>query len=145
MHYWGDDWPHWSDLYRAITVVEKVWRRGRISTIFNKEKYGTYRDHSHFWTGTVHGFIYPDRCYISKAWRWWYYNVDLGVTDRLTKWTGLQWLVHKVQAKFYNYGIQKACRLYPNVVDELCQDLARPELVRGEVDGMSIYRKYWEV
>ena len=144
-HEWGDDWPHWNLLYRAIREVEDVWKWGRIAH-HGKEKWGTFRDQLWPWDGTLTGLLYPGYVRIMTP-RWFYWGIDQRVIRPVLQYTGTAWLIRRYQRAVYNYGIQRACRMYPEVVDELVVDLDGYEMVRpgifGNVDGTEIHNKYW--
>jgi hypothetical protein len=42
-HDWGDDWPHWNELYKAQKWVREFFERCTGKTLHSKEKYGTIR------------------------------------------------------------------------------------------------------
>ena len=149
MHHWSDDWfqKHGDDLNNAISFIETNWHRfGRLSVTGCKEKFGTFRDHSYFWDGTLYS-LFCGYYRVPKYWRWFYYKIDLPFMTKFFKYTGLLYLFIKYQSFIYNLIIQIACRNYPNIVDELCMDLQYPELVKpgwfGEVDGIEIHDKHW--
>lgn len=147
-HYWGDDWfeEHGHKLDEAISYIMRTWKRyGRIGT-HGKEKYGTFRDHPYFWRGDIHGLIFPG--YVWVKYPWLYFYVDRYVTMPLTKYTGILKLGLWWQKQVYNYAIQKMCRKYPEITDELVSDLDGYEFVKpgifGSVDGTVIHKKYWK-
>lgn len=43
MHYWGDDWEHWGELYSAIVYFNKMYHRITGVYPITKEKYGSMR------------------------------------------------------------------------------------------------------
>lgn len=43
MHYWGDDWPYWDDLYEAQEYFINLYQRCTGKYPHTKEKYGTIR------------------------------------------------------------------------------------------------------
>ena len=47
----------------------------------------------------------------------------------------------------YNYAIQKMCKKYPHIIDELVSDLDGYRMVKpglfGPIDGTVINKKYW--
>lgn len=43
MHSWGDDWPHWPDLYKAQEYFRNLYERCTGKRPITKEKYGTIR------------------------------------------------------------------------------------------------------
>lgn len=42
-HTWGDEWPHWNELYTAQSWMIKMWWRSSGTNMQTKEKYGTIR------------------------------------------------------------------------------------------------------
>lgn len=144
-HHWGDDWQHWDELGQAIRcVINAQWKMGRIAHWSSKEKYGTFRDYATFWDGSLHGALWPGYRTIKN--RFIYWKLDI-IIKPLTKWTGMRWLVCSYQKAVYNYTFQKACKKFPNVIDELVSDAAFPEFIKpglfGSIDGQKIHDKYW--
>lgn len=146
-HYWGDEWfeTHGKDLYAAIRLVESTLEKFRIGA-YGKEKYGTYRENTSFWDGGIHGAIWPGYYGIQN--RFIYWELDYYVTKPFTKYTGIHFLVFSIQKIGYNYAFQKACKKYPNVIDELVSDLDYAHLIKpgvfGKIDGQTIVNKYWK-
>lgn len=147
MHTWGDDWfrKHGTDLSNAIYECMKFWSRwGRLGS-HGKEKYGTFRDHVYFWHGGLHSLVWPGYVWIQN--RFIAYWLDRYMVKPFTRLTGLHWIGLRYQYMIYNWGIQKVCRKYPAIVDELVQSIDYPELIRpglfGRVDGKKIQSKYW--
>lgn len=144
MHYWGDEWfeKNGGDLNAAINYCIDTWRKyGRIGT-HGKEKYGTFRDQLQgLWDGGLHELIWPGYVRIVSPFIYW--KLDRYFIKPITKYTGLQWLFRRYQKWVYNYAIQKMCKKYPNIIDELVNDLDGYEMVNGAVDGKEIHKKYW--
>ena len=42
-HYWGDDWEHWDELYKAEKWIVKFYEKVTGKYMITKEKYGTIR------------------------------------------------------------------------------------------------------
>lgn len=148
MHYWGDDWfkENGDDFYRAISYCIDFWRKwGRIGT-HGKEKYGTFRDHPYFWRGGLHDLIWPGHVWVRN--RFIEYKLDRYIIKPFTRYTGIHWLGFWYQRQIYNYAIQKMCKKYPNIVDELVCDLHAAVYVKpgifGKIDGQKIRDKYWQ-
>ena len=121
------------------------WRKyGRIGC-HGKEKYGTFRDHVYFWDGGLHTLIWPG--YVAIMNYFLYFKLDWYVIKPFTYYTGLQHLGFWYQRQIYNYAIQKMCKKYPHLVDELVRDLDQYEMVKpgifGKIDGTVIHNKYW--
>ena len=129
MHRYGDDWPHWDKLHRAIYEVLDYWRKYRLGS-HGKEKWGTFRDHVYWSDGTLHSLVYPGYVYIQ--WRWFYYNIDYPIIRRLVYYSGLLFLLNRWQRFIYRRGIELALRKYPEVVYELTCELDYPELLLKE-------------
>jgi hypothetical protein len=147
-HMWGDPWfkEHGNKLNEAISYCMDTWLRyGRIGS-HGKEKYGTFRDHPYFWNGGIHGLIWPG--YYSIRNRFLYFKLDRYIIKPLFYHTGITYLGNKWQAMVYNYAVQKMCKKYPEITDELVADLDGYELVRpgifGPVCGTTIHKKYWK-
>jgi len=138
MHYWGDEWEHWEKLYKVISFIEDYWRtRGRINTAGCKEKYGTFRDYSEFWDGTVLSLIKPYRNGYYKYW------IDRCVIKTITKYTGIRWLFRRYQYWIYNRGINIAVANYPEIKDELLSDLYHYKLLKGPEVYSDVEHRYW--
>jgi hypothetical protein len=146
MHHWGDDWfkKHGMELNNAMRACEDVFRIFRIGT-HGKEKWGCYRDHVYFWDGGIHTLIWPGYVRIVSSFLYW--KVDELFLKKLTYYTGILYVGQKIQFAAYNYAFQRACKKYPNVIDELVSEIDYPELVKpgffGKVDGRAIQKKYW--
>lgn len=142
-HHWNDNDFDWASFYKAIDYCMTNWQRwGRIGT-HGKEKYGTFRDHTEFWDGSIFGLIYPGYCYIKP--KWYYIKTDF--VTKFFNFIGLVSLMHRYQAFVYNYCIQQACKKYPHLVDELVSDLDHYYFIKpgffGPIDGTVIHKKYW--
>lgn len=147
-HGWSEKDFDWESLSKAIYFIMSFWLKlGRIGS-HGKEKWGTFRDHPYFWNGGIWGLIRPGYAYIGGPFlSFVYWKVD-PIVKFITKYTGIYYLGLKYQAFIYNLAIQKMCKKYPHITDELCSDLDRPELIKpglfGKVDGMEIHNKYWK-
>lgn len=148
MHIWGDEWfkANGHDLNSAINYCTNIWRKwGRIGS-HGKEKFGSFRDHIYMWDGGIHGLIYPGYVRIMKP---KLYKFDVKITIPIMRKTRLLNLFWWYQSQVYNYTIQKMCKKYPNIVDELVSDLDGYKMVKpgifGKIDGEVIHKKYWKV
>lgn len=146
-HRWGDDWfeKNGDDLYNAISYCMDFWKRwGRIGS-HGKEKYGSFRDHPDFWDGGIHSLLYPG--YVWVKFPFLYFKIDWYIIKPFTKYTGIHKLGLWYQSQVYNYAIQKMCKKYPNIIDELVAGLDGYEMVKpgifGSINGVSIHGKYW--
>ena len=148
-HDWSDRSFDWKALHESIKYCMKTWLKyGRIGS-HGKEKYGTFRDHTYFWDGGLWSLIRPGYvsiggpvlCFI-------YFKLDRYITKPFTKITGLRKLGYWYQSQVYNYAVQKMCKKYPHITDELVADLGRYELIKpgifGKIDGEVIHNKYWK-
>lgn len=147
MHYWGDSWfeKHGDNLNKGIILCMSTWRTiGRIGT-HGKEKYGTFRDHIYMWDGGIHSLLYPG--YVRIVNKFLYFKVDKYIIKPITKYSGLHRLGLLYQSFIYNYAVQKACKLYPDIVDELVADLDGYRMVKpglfGNINGQTIHDKHW--
>lgn len=147
-HMWGDDWfkEYGKDLGKAIRYCMDTWRRlGRIGT-HGKEKYGTFRDHVYFYRGwwAIHELVKPG--HVGYRWPRWIMHVDLFL-GRVVRFLRLYKPIQWYQAQVYNYAVQKVCKKYPKIVDEIVSDLDGYELIKpgifGNIDGKKIHDKYW--
>jgi hypothetical protein len=146
-HYYGDGWPHWEDLHNAINYIETYWRKwGRIDTCMCKEKYGTFRDHSAFWAGSLRGVLSANHYYLPYDKGIWT-MLDYKIVRKITYYTGIMHLFHKWQAFIYNRGVQLACLKWPHITDELLSDLIRYDLIKKgpgtPAGGEELHDKYW--
>lgn len=147
-HYWGDKDFDWKALNDSIRYCMDFWRRwGRIGS-HGKEKFGTFRDNTYFWDGGIWSLIRPGYVHIGGPILCFiYFKLDRYLTRPITKYTGFYKLGIWYQSKVYNYAIQKMCKKYPHITDELVSSLDGYELVKpgifGNVDGQKIHDKYW--
>ena len=148
MHDWSDETFDWAGLNDAIYSIMETWRiYGRIGS-HGKEKYGTFRDHPRFWDGGIWSLFYPSHFYIKRGWRFIYFTLDWDIVIPFTKATGILRLGHWYQELVYNYAIQRACKKYPHLTENLVRGIDGYELVKpgifGQVDGTKIHNKYWK-
>ncbi len=147
MHMWGDKDFDWKGLDCAITYCMDFWRKwGRIGS-HGKEKYGTFRDHVYFWDGGIWSLFYPGYVWVKPGfWSFIYYKLDYYITRPFTRYTGIARIGFWYQSQIYNYAIQKACRDYPHLINELVMGLDRYDLIKpgifGPVCGITICKKY---
>jgi hypothetical protein len=147
MHQWGDDWfkKHGDNLHKAIMYCNNTWRKyGRI-TAFGKEKYGTFRDQLFMWDGGLHSLIWPGYNIRNKFIS---FKLDKYIIRPLFRYTGIYYCISQYQKIIYNYAIQKMCKKYPDIIDELILDLDGYEMIKpsifGKINGIKIHNKYWE-
>ncbi|NBP13534.1 hypothetical protein EBU95_03930 [bacterium] len=147
-HNWKDKDFDWNALNSAINYCMGFWKKwGRIGT-HGKEKYGTFRDHIYLWDGSIYQLFYPGYVRVKPGfWHFWYFKVDYRFGVYFFKYTKILKAVHWYQSQIYNYAIQKMCKKYPHIIDELVSDLDGYEMVKpgifGKVDGVLIHKKYW--
>lgn len=146
-HEWGDAWfeKNGNDLNNAISFCVNAWEKwGRIGS-HGKEKYGTFRDHPYLWDGGIHGLIWPG--YVAVQNRFLCFKLDKYFIRPFVKQTRIINLVWWYQAQVYNYAVQKMCKKYPNIIDELVSDLDGYKMVKpgifGNINGKEIHDKYW--
>ena len=146
-HYWGDDWfkKNGNDLYSGINYISRILRKYGKIKYDNKEKFGVLRENIlQFWDGGLHYFFC--KSYVRICHPILYWKID-PVIKVITKYTGINWLVVKYQKLIYNMTFQKACKKYPNVIDELISDIDCYELIKpglfGKINGKEIHDKYW--
>lgn len=146
-HQWNDAWfeKHGDKLDESISYIIRTWKRyGRIGS-HGKEKYGTFRDHPYFWNCSVHNLIWPGYVRIMNK---TLYKLDRILFQPLFYYTGIGYLFYRWQCLVYNYAVQKMCKKYPEITDEIVADLDGYELVKpgifGPVCGTTIHKKYWK-
>jgi hypothetical protein len=148
-HYWNNEWfqKHGKDLNRAINYCMYFWNKwGRFGS-FGKEKYGIFRDHPRFYHAwwPIHELVNPG--YAKYSWSKWVYKIEF-LLQKPVKLLRLDKLVQWWQRQVYNYAIQKVCKKYPNIIDEIVADLDYYHFVKpgifGNIDGTIIHDKYWK-
>jgi hypothetical protein len=128
-HDWSDKDFDWNALYDAERIVHFwAWRIGRVGGQL-KEKFGTLRYYCQFSDGTLQSLMYPGYARIVHPWFYW--NIDVPIVQRIAKYTGLLYLIHKYQAFFYRLAYKKAVAKYPHIRDEILVDAGAQELVEG--------------
>lgn len=134
-HNWGDENFDWNALSGAIRVSANFMRRwGRIG-VHEKEKYGTARLYTYFYSSGLFSLLYPG--YVSY-WVWektpiigkyltkLEFKVFIPIASVLKLWRPIQWW----QRKVYNWAYQKALRKYPHIAEEIVEDADHPELIQ---------------
>jgi len=140
VHTWGDDWPYWSDLDKAVSFVSSYCRtRGRLGGQA-KEKYGTlrfyaqghYQLHDLIWPG--HAWLryqqkdywkFPWLCPILGPFLQWF---DFHVYMTRLFWP-LQWLIHRWQKFIYIRAYKLAIQQWPHIRAEVLACADYPELL----------------
>lgn len=147
MHQWGDEWfkKNGEDFDKSINYCIGFWKRwGRIGS-HGKEKYGTFRDNVYFWDGGIHSLIWPGYVWVVN--KFLYYQIDQKIVIPFMLWSRIIKLGLWYQKQIYNYPIQKMCKKYPHLTDELVSDLDYYDYIKpgifGKVDGTEIANKYW--
>lgn len=144
-HYWGDESFDWDALHKAIDLISSVCRRfGRIG-MHPKEKYGTMRDQLYPFDGSLYSVIKPGYVYV--RWPKWLYRLDQKICKPVLEYTGIAFLMIKWQMVVYNFAVQRACKKWPHIIDEIVSDLDGYEWVKpgifGPISGTEIHKKYW--
>ncbi len=121
MHSWGDNWPHWDELYKAEQWIAAYVYKWSWCRLQSKEKWGSIR-YEHIWPPAykrngpiiqlpfpffhkmIHGHLYP-RYLIHWTSSWLYYR---------WMWWGDRML---------GQAVRLACIKFPNVVEEITEDL----------------------
>jgi len=149
MHYWGDEWfeTNGHDLDNAISYCHNNWRRYARIGSHVKEKYGSFRCTTYMWDGGIHGLLYPGYVRIMKPFLYW--KIDHKIIIPIMKKTRILNLIWWYQSKVYNCVMQKMCKRYPNIIDELIVDIDGYKMIKpgifGKVDGELIHNKYWKI
>ena len=140
----------------------RFWDGGLYEILFGYRGYiGSYVNYPFDWMKNIsnafHRFIYQivdngytsckkdtlvkemGKQYSNRTWRGLcFYNAKIGLTK----------LVREHQAKMYNKVFQKACKKWPDIIDELIVDTAGYYMIKpckwGNVDGELIHSKYWK-
>ena len=118
-HVWGDDWPHWNELYTAEDYIQAYvykWSRCRLQS---KEKWGTLRYERVLPPCKGCGFT------ITAPWKKKYSWAKEPIHPIIYMWSD-SWLYYKWMwcgTKMLRRAVDKACILYPNVVKEITDDL----------------------
>jgi len=142
-HVWNDGWEYWDRLHQAISEVSGVLHRWQI-LYMGKEKFGCYQLSIYPWDGMLTHLIWPS-VYTRQT---WWAPLDCAVIAPVLRKIGCVRVVNWVHRQVVNWAIQRACRRYPEVVDELVADIdcytwVRPGIF-GDVDGERIRNKYWK-
>lgn len=120
VHIWGDDWPHWAELYAAeVWIADYVykWSKCRLQS---KEKWGSLR-YERIWppsrgAGPVIQLPFPLFHRTIQGHKFPRY---------LFFWTN-SWLYHKWMLwghRMLKTAVRLACKKFPNVVAEITGDL----------------------
>lgn len=136
-HEWGNEDFDWDSLYEAERLMCKVFKIFRIGA-HTKEKYGSIRASVYFWDGGLHALIWPGYVYIQN--RFIAYKLDRFLIKPVTKYSGLLYLLVRLQMFGYGLAYYLAMRKYPHIKDEICYCADHPELIPG---GQAIHDKYW--
>lgn len=139
MHTWGDDWPYWEDLNRAIHFIWWVCTKiGRIG-VHSKEKYGTHRMTTYFWNGSFHSLIYPGYCY--SQFPQWLWTFDIYYITKFMQWLRFPiWIVFQYQRCVFALAFYIAMKKHPHIADEIASDV---DYYQGIIGGKKIHDKYW--
>lgn len=129
MHVWGDNWPHWEDINKAVNLINWYARKGLLSTDA-KEKWGELR-----WYTTGMGRIV---CLhdILKAGHYYYrYGADdkpiMNIIDKMScsylrPFSGL---LLEYKKFMYGYAYHKVVKKFPHITKEILGCVEYPELL----------------
>lgn len=132
MHDWSDDRFDWKGLDDAISIIEKRFKRARISVFQYKEKYGTARVYmNRLGWGSLHDFFYPGYC--SSQWRKWW-NSWLWYADcKYGRY--LMRLINKIvvpwHMRVYRAAYEEAVKAHPHLSVEILIMADYQELIEG--------------
>lgn len=121
MHYWGDTWPYWSDLYEAEAWINKFFFRATKGKLYlmSKEKYGVIK-----YDGiSSNGMLY----YIDNP---------------FTGEPGLYRATIRYGWELLSLIIDRALKKWPHLKDEILTDFAAHEEYAGKVLHNIYWRKY---
>lgn len=129
MHMWGDKDFDWNALNEAIELTTHIMTRwGRIG-FHSKEKYGTFRGATYFYSGGLHSLIYPG--YVYSQFPKWLWTLECLYLPTVTKWLGINWMVWQWQKRVYNWAYQASVKRYPHIIAEIIQAADYPELIEN--------------
>ena len=139
----------------------RFWNGGLYQILFGYSAYiGTWHRYRWEWLKNL----------VNKIHQFIYFKLDEGSVDVIDgeplesfserfgkrKWKGLchynnkiglTKFINDIQAKHYNIAFQKACKKWPNIIDELIVDVDGYKMIKpckyGNVDGEAIHNKYW--
>jgi len=137
-HNWSDKRFDWKALGQAIKTCDWICSKiGRIG-MHSKEKYGTFRNTAYFFNGELHSLIYPGYAY--NQFPDWLWKLDIYVSPKLFKYTGLTWLINRYQRLVYGFAYWYVMQKHFHIVDEIACDMQNPEFVPG---GQKLHDKMW--
>lgn len=140
MHYWGDDWPYWSDLNDAIHYTTRYMiRYGRIPAN-GKEKYGECRIYCHFGIENLYWFFKPN--YHFYRYHKYVRRLDDATFGKLFKL--LREPIYKWQKFIYRRAYQNAIKKWPHIQLEIINGCDYSELVKDLWPKNSPYEDNWE-
>lgn len=141
MHYWGDENVDWEGIEECNSILYTVCTKwGRIGGQI-KEKWGNLRFYAQFSDGTLFSLLYPGYHWIPKRYSWFYFHIDLPVIQRITKYTGLLWLIRQYQNAMYELGYRICEYNYPHLFDEIHHSMDHPKLC-GFTGGQFGWQRY---
>ncbi len=119
-HDWSEKDFDWNSLNEAGYLIERICAISRLGINW-KEKYGTLRIYPNFFTGSLHELQYPGYVYCQYKFlrdqRWY---LDIYFWPTVFKYTGMTWLIRKVQELTYTLAFYIAMKKYPNIKEEIC-------------------------
>lgn len=115
MHNWGDTDFDWESLDKAITFIERRFKKWRLPVSQAKEKYGTCRIYCRLYWTCMLDITHPGwHRYPNKIYCWW----DIFVFSKIVQLFNT--IVHPIYKWLYRDTYYKACKMYPHIVDEIC-------------------------
>ena len=145
-HDWSDKTFDWKGLNEAINIVHDYsLKYGRLG-IHCKEKWGNAQITPCFFDGSLHSLLYPGYVYCQYMSKWYglgnlLWWCDIYLFPKISKYTGLHYLIYSWQKKVYNWAFQKALKGREHIRDEILCDIDCHELVDGATE---VHNRYWK-
>lgn len=129
-HDWGDKDVDWAGIEAAAEYIHSFCKRwGRIGGQ-SKEKYGTVRFYANFGARSFLSLTHPDYVHYGPYPKW-LMNLDIYYGSTILKYTGVQWLLNKIQPIVYNKAYHNALKKWPHLRGEILSDADYLELIKG--------------
>jgi hypothetical protein len=128
-HDWSDDSFDWAGLNDAIDIIY-WWTRhiGRFGGQL-KEKWGCVRFYVFFSDGTLYSIVKPG--YYFYRWPRWVRRIDYNIVQKISRYTGVLYLLLKWQQFIYYVAYKRAVDKHPHLRDEILVDADFHELLEG--------------